>query len=245
MQSNPDNYWQNHWTDEELFFLFLKESESQQSSHHLPSHHQPHQPIHQPPHQQPPSQQMQQDPFNYRTQQFIESHSLLQRILIHGKRSVTGGYYENRNESSSTSRSNNQVVSRDWETASTSSSNQVSPTIAEGNQSVATLQQPYQQQQIFYEQNYIDHSANYDTSMPSQPRMQAPYVQPILYSCLQQQQGTNGNNNNNFKQENRHRNINNRDRHGQLSPYDSSTSFAWINKTNGKSVAIIQRVAYI
>lgn len=228
MQSNPNNYWQNYSSEEDLSLIFRKEP-FQQSSHH-------------PPHQSS-SQQLQQDSSNFAPQYVPKTFSLLEKALIHGKKAVTGSYYANPDKYSPTFNSNNQIISRDWETSPSSLSNPTSPTIAECNQSVVNLHKPYQQQQIVYEQNYTDHSGSYNTSISisSRPRMQASYHQTI-YSRPQQETNCN---NNNYKQRNRYRDINNTDERRQHTSFDSSTSFAWVNRTNGKSIAIIQRIMHI
>ncbi|KAM0731947.1 Homeobox protein mab-5 [Formica fusca] len=232
MQSNSNDYWRNCSSEEDLPLIFREECQPPQQSSHHSLHHPPHHPshhlLHHPPHQ-PLSQQLQQNLFNYASRYIPEPSSLLEKALIHGKKAVTGSYYANPDKYSPTLISNNQITSRDWET-SPSSSNQTSP-IVECNQSVANLQEPCQQQQIFYEQNYTDHSGSYNSSISisSRPRIQAPYHQTI-YS--RQQQETNCNNNNGYKQRNKYRDINNTDERRQLPSFDSSTSFAWVNRTN-------------
>ncbi|XP_029171013.1 homeobox protein Hox-A5a-like [Nylanderia fulva] len=195
-------------------------------SHNLP-HNPPHIPQYQPTHQlrpqQPPNQQMQQNSsLNYTQQYGQESQKLLKTILLHGKEAITEGYYANQ-EDSSVSSSNNRIASHNWEGPVTSVS-KTSPTIAEGNQSVASLQEPYRQQQIF--NNYTADSTSYDSAISSsQLRIQSPNF--YSFPSSQQYQDTNCNNNNNYKEKPRHR-----DRQKQLSSNNGPASFAWVNKTN-------------
>ncbi|KAL6440447.1 hypothetical protein ACFW04_003164 [Cataglyphis niger] len=223
MQSNPNNYWQSYSSEEDLSLIFKKEP-FQQSSHYPPYH----------PSHQSSSQQLQQDSLNYAPQYVPKTPSLLEKALIHGKKAIMGSYYANPDKYSPTCNSNNQIISRDWETSPSSSSNQTSPIIAEYNQSVANLHEPYQQQQIFYEQSYTDHSGSYNTSfsISSRPRIQASSKQTYHQTIYSRPQQETNCNNNNCKQRNRFRNINNTDERRQHTSFDSSTSFAWVNRTN-------------
>lgn len=231
MHSVPNNYW-NCLSEEDHSLTFKNECQSLQQSAHDSLHHSPYQPIHQPAYQPPmqplqklPSQQLpRQDLFHY-TERFEEKSSILRAVLTHDKKTtLTTNYCINPDNYSPTINASNQIVSRDWETFSSSSSSQISPTVAE-NQS--NVQEVYRQQQNPYEQNYTNHSGgcNPPISMSSRSRMQALHLQNTY---LQQESNCNNNNN---KQRNRHRDISNRQR---FSSHQDSTSFAWVNRTNGK-----------
>lgn len=238
MQSNT-NILLNCWNEEQS--SLKKENQLPQQLVPHPPYHSPHQstyqpshqPTHQPPQQQLLQEQLEQDLFDY-APPFNQKSSLLQLILTHGREAVTETYYADLDKHPQALSINNQIVPRISETNSSSSSNQTSPTIAECNQSVANLQEPYRQQQNFYG-NYVNHPGSYNPStfMTSRPTMQAPYPQTI---CSQQQQDANYNNNS-YKQRNRHTDINNTDGERLCPPFfDSSIQLPWINKTNGKSI---------
>lgn len=236
MQSIPDNYWENCLSKEDFSFAFQNESlQSFQQSIHDSLHRPPYQPTHPPTHtepsyhtlQKPPSQQTHLN-LLHPVQRFEEKSSILRTVLTHDRKPPAANYYTNPDNYSPTISANNRNVSRDWETFSSSSSSQISPTIAENQ---FNAQEAYRQQQIPYEQNYTDHAGSCNTPISSRSRMQALHLQNTYL-----QQETNCNNNNDNKPRNRHRDINNRHR---FSPHESLPSFAWVNRTNGKPVTLI------
>ncbi|XP_072754174.1 uncharacterized protein [Anoplolepis gracilipes] len=233
MQSNVDNYWPN-FNEEELPPIYREECQSLQQSLHQPPYNPPHQPprqlshqlTYQPTHQSPHQQPHEQELFEYALP-VLQPTTLLEKVLIHGKKAVTETYCTDLNKVPQKFR--NQIVPRErCDTSSSSSSSQISPSIAECNQSVANLQEPYCPPQNFYG-NYTKPSASCNAANFMSNHMQSPYAQTM---CSQrQQQGTNCKNNN-YKQRNRHRNINSDEQRSLPSFHNNLTSLAWINKTN-------------
>ncbi|EFN67248.1 Homeobox protein mab-5 [Camponotus floridanus] len=233
--SNPNNYWENCLRKEDLSFTFQNESlQSFQQSIHDSLHHPPYQSTHPPTHtlnepsyhtlQKPPSQQI---PLNlfHPVQRFEEKSSILRTALTHDRKPPAANYYTNPDNYSPTISTNNLIVSRDWETFSSSSSSQISP-IAENQ---FNAQEAYRQQQIPYEQNYTDHAGSCNTPISTSSRRLQSRMQALHLQNTYLQQETNCNNNNDNKPRNRHRDINNRHR---FSPHESLPSFAWVNRTN-------------